>query len=200
MSTILYIKANAKPEGESRTFTISDKFIEAYQKQHPDDKIVTLDLYKEGIQFLTEEGVTKLHANPDEGKNHPILKYAYQFLEADKYVFAEPLWNLGVPAILKAYIDYICITQITFKYTAQGPVGLCTGKKAVNITTRGGAYSEGFMASLEMGDKYLRTILGFLGITDFTTIAAENLDVIGVDVKAELNKAITKANEVAMSF
>lgn len=43
----------------------------------------------------------------DESRNHPVLKYSYQVLEADKYVFAEPLWNLGVPAILKAYIDYI---------------------------------------------------------------------------------------------
>lgn len=51
---------------------------------------------------------------------YPILKYAYQFLDADKYIIASPLWNLGIPAILKAYIDYICITGITFKYTSVG--------------------------------------------------------------------------------
>lgn len=137
---------------------------------------------------------------PGEGKDHPVLKYAYQFLEADKYVFAEPLWNLSIPAILKAYIDYICVTGITFKYTEQGPVGLCQGKKAVNITTRGGEYSEEPFASWEMGDKYLKTILGFLGITDFTTIAANKLDVIGEDVEAIVNKAIKEAEELAKNF
>jgi|GEM_PF-6128422 FMN-dependent NADH-azoreductase len=57
MSTILYIKANIKPEGTSRTFRISDRFIESYKKSHPDDTIVTLDLYKEGIKFMSAEGI-----------------------------------------------------------------------------------------------------------------------------------------------
>ena len=95
MCKVLYIKANAKPEGTSRTFKISEAFIEAYKKDHPEDEIITLDLYKEGISFLTEEGVSMHAPAPGEGKDHPVLKYAYQFLEADKYVFAEPLWNLG---------------------------------------------------------------------------------------------------------
>ena len=200
MNTVLYIKANAKPEGASRTFRISDPFIEAYKKINPDDKIITLDLYKDGINFLSEEGVMMHQPAPGEGRNHPILKYAYQFLEADKYVFAEPLWNLGIPAILKAYIDYISVNSITFEYTAEGPVGLCKGKKAVNITARGGEYSEGMFAQWEMGDKYLRTILGFLGITDFTTISADKLDMIGQDIEDIVGKAIEKANELANNF
>lgn len=200
MSKVLYIKANAKPEGTSRTFKISDAFIESYIMNHPEDEVITLDLYKEGIHFLTEEGVTMHQPKPGEGKEHPVLKYAYQFLEADKYVFAEPLWNLSVPAILKAYIDYVCVTTITFKYTAQGPVGLCQGKKAVNITTRGGEYSTGIAAEWEMGDKYLKTILGFMGITDYTTIAANQLDVIGQDVDAIVGKAIQQAQEMAKDF
>ncbi|MCE5300139.1 MAG: FMN-dependent NADH-azoreductase [Spirochaetia bacterium] len=200
MSTVLYIKANAKPEGTSRTFRISDKFIQAYKVHNPGDRIITLDLYKEGVTFLSEKDVAIHQPKPGEGREHPVLKYAYQFLEADKYVFAEPLWNLGVPAILKAYMDYICITTVTFKYTAQGPVGLCAGKKALNITTRGGSYSEGKLAAWEMGDKYIRTILGFLGVTDFTTIAAENLDVIGQDVEAIVNTAVDKALDLAKIF
>lgn len=200
MSKVLYIKANAKPEGKSRTFKISEAFIETYKKNHPDDEVITLDLYKEGINFLTQEGVQMHTPAPGEGRNHPVLKYAYQFLEADKYVFAEPLWNLSIPAIMKAYIDYVSVTSITFKYTAEGPVGLCKGKKAVNITTRGGEYSEGPTADWEMGDRYLRTILGFMGITDFTTIAANQLDVIGQDVDAIVGEAIQKAQKLAENF
>lgn len=198
MSKVLYIKANSKPAGESRTFRISERFIEEYKKHHPQDEVITLDLYKEDIGFLSEEGI-RLKFNPGEGKN-PLLRYARQFVEADKIVFAEPLWNLSIPAILKAYIDYICIVGMTFKYTAEGPVGLCKDKKVLNITTRGGEYSTGPFAAWEMGDKYLRTVMGFLGVTDFTTISANSLDVIGIDIDAIVNKAIKEAVELAKTF
>ncbi|MDF2566704.1 MAG: Acyl carrier protein phosphodiesterase [Oscillospiraceae bacterium] len=200
MSKVLYIKANPKDNTDSRTFRISESFIETYKNLHPNDQITTLDLYKEDIDFLSTESVNMHHPDSGDYRNHPVLKYAYQFAEADKYVIAEPLWNLGVPAILKAYLDYISVTGITFTYTEEGPKGLCSNKKAVNITTRGGAYSEGYMATLEMGDKYLKNILGFLGICDYTTIAAEMLDVIGADVEDIINKAIKNAQEVAKSF
>lgn len=200
MSKILYIKANAKPEGQSRTFKISDKFVEQYKHLNPNDEIITLDLYKENIGFLSEEGISLHMPAPGEGRNHPVLKYAYQFAEADKYIIAAPMWNLSIPAILKAYIDYVCVTGITFKYTAEGPVGLCKGKKAVHIVTRGGEYSQGPAEAFEMGDRYLRTIFGFFGITDFTTIAAEKVDVIGEDVESILENAFNKAQEVAKQF
>lgn len=200
MSKVLYIKANAKPEGQSRTFKISDSFIDEYKKNNPNDEVITLDLYKEGINFLSEEAISLHRPAPGEGKNHPVLKYAYKFAEADKYIVAAPMWNLNIPAILKAYIDYVCVTGITFKYTANGPVGLCEGKKAVHIVSRGGAYSEGPAAAFEMGDRYLKTIFGFFGITDFTTIAADKLDVIGEDVESIIGNAIKEAQATAKSF
>jgi len=201
MKKVLYIKANAKNEGDSRTFKISDSFIEAYKTQNPDDEIITLDLYKEGIDFLPIGELEQLHAPaPGEGRDHPVLKYAFQFIEADKYIIAEPFWNLSIPAILKAYIDYVTVAGISFKYTAQGPRGMCTGKKAVNIVSRGGVYNIEPAASFEMGDRYLRTLFGFLGITDFTTISADGLDIIGNDVNAIVEKAIMKAKETAKTF
>jgi FMN-dependent NADH-azoreductase len=199
MSKLLYIKADAKPDNTSRTFEISDRFIHAYQTKNPNDEIITLDLYKEGIGFLTADDVMR-HGQPAAGRNDPVMKYAFQFVEADKYVFAEPMWNLSIPAILKAYIDYVTVSGITFKYTAQGPVGLCTGKKALHITTRGGGYSQGPSAAYEMGDRYLRTVIGFIGVTDFATVAAENLDVMGTDVALVLKEAKEKASEIANHF
>lgn len=201
MSKVLYIKANAKPEGTSRTFKIADKFIETYQEAHPGDEITTLDLYKENINFLKEEDINSIFGpKTEDSKNHPILKYAYQFMESDKIIVAAPLWNLSIPAILKAYIDYISVSGITFKYTAEGPVGLCQDKKVVHIAARGGEYSEGQAAEYEMGDRYLRTIFGFFGITDFTTIAAEKLDVIGEDVEGIVNNTINKGQQIAKEF
>lgn len=201
MSKILYIKANCKPDGVSRTFKISDAFIEAYKQNHPSDCVTTLDLYDENIRFLSAEDLNAVFGpKTPESRNHPILKYAYQFAESDKYVIAEPLWNLNIPAILKAYIDYVTVTGISFKYTEQGPIGMLNGKKAVNIVARGGGYQSGPMAAFEMGDRYLRTIFGFFGITDFTTIAAEELDVMGQDVEAIVGKAIQQAQDLAKSF
>ena len=198
MSKVLYIKANIKPEGESRTFKVADKFIEEYKQANPNDEIITLDLYEEKIDFLRPEDLGRIFApKTEESKNDPILKYAYQFAEADKYVIAAPMWNLSMPAILKAYIDYVSVTGITFKYTAEGPVGLLENKKAVHIVSRGGEYAD---APYEMGDRYLKTILGFFGVTDVQTLAIENLDLIGADVEGKVNEGIKNAEAVAKTF
>ena len=201
MSKVLYIKANAKGEGESRTIQISDSFIKAYKEKNPGDEIVELDLYDAGVQFIPKGKVSEMRAAAMRNeKDHPILKFAYEFVEADKYVIAEPIWNLGLPAILKAYIDSVAVGGITFTYTEKGPVGLCRNKKAVNIITRGGDYSSEPMESIEMADKYLRNIFGFMGITDFTTIATDRLDIITEDTDTLLKTAIEKAEETALTF
>lgn len=198
MSKVLYIKANIKSEGESRTFKVSDSFVEEYKRNNPEDEIITLDLYKENIDFLRADDLGKLFGPKDEeSKNNSILKYAYEFAAADKYIIAAPMWNLSFPAILKAYIDYVSISGITFKYTAEGPVGLLNNKKAVHIVSRGGAYDN---SPYEMGDRYLRTILGFFGIKDIETIAIDNLDVIGVNVEEKVEEGIEKATSLAKKF
>ena len=198
MSKVLYIKANMKNDGESRTYKVSDSFVEAYKKNNPEDEVIVLDLYKENIDFLRPDDLGKLFGpKNEESKNDPLLKYAYQFAEADKYIIAAPMWNLSIPAILKAYIDYVSVTGITFQYTAEGPVGLLNNKKAVHIVSRGGEYGN---APYEMGDRYLRTILGFFGISDIETIAIENVDVIGADVQGKVEEAIESAKLLIDKF
>lgn len=198
MSKVLYIKANIKPEGQSRTFKVSDEFVEEYKKNNPNDEIIELDLYKENIDFLRTKDLENLFGPKDEeSKNNPILKYAYQFAEADKYIIAAPMWNLSIPAILKAYIDYVSVSGITFKYTQQGPIGLLNNKKAVHIVSRGGDYNN---APYEMGDRYLRTILAFFGITDIKTIALNNTDTSVVDTNEIIKSSIEQAKEIANNF
>lgn len=198
MAMLLYIKANPKSDQDSRTFQISEHFVQTYRTVHPGDNIVTLDLYRENVKPLTGEEVSLTHAA--KASDHPFLNYARQFNQADKFVFAAPLWNLGIPSILKAYLDYVMIVGINFSYTETGPKGLCIGKKAVHITSRGGVYSEGPFAAYEMGDRYLRTILGFMGIIDVGTIAAEGLDIQGADVKLIVDQAKKKAEGMAEKF
>lgn len=201
MRKVLYIKANPKKDEDSRTFQVSDSFVESYKEKHPNDEVVTLDLYEEGIDFLRQEDLDSMFGpKTEKSKDHPILKYAYQFVEADKYIISAPFWNLGLPAILKAYIDYISISGITFKYTESGPVGMCSGKKALHFVSRGGHYLEGPATGFEMGDRYLRVLFGFLGIVDFETIAIEGVDMIGVDVDQIINRAKKRADTVLEDF
>lgn len=201
MSKVLYIKANIKPEGESRTFKVSDSFIEEYRSVNPEDEIITLDLYNEKIDFLRPADLGAVFGpKSEESKNHPILKYAYQMAEVDKVVIATPMWNLGAPAIVKAYFDYVSVTGITFKYTAEGPVGICKADKALIVSGRGGDYSSEIGSQFEMGERYLRTILSFFGIKDIKSVAAENLDVVGVDIDKILSDTIEEAKKIAKEF
>ena len=200
MSKLIYIKANPKSEGNSNTLKISDAFVKDYKENHPQDEIITLDLYKENIGFLTEYAVEHHNIDHGEDTNHPIFKYAYQFLEADKIVMAAPFWNLSFPAILKAYLDYVTVSGITFKYTSEGPVGLCQGKKALHIVTRGGNYSEEPFSSFELGDKYLRTLFSFLGFSEFVTIAVEDMNRSSTDIDLVISDAINKAKNIVKTF
>ena len=201
MKTILYVKANPKPNELSRTFQISEKFIESYKKKNPQDKIITLDLYKENINFLTMESIQQIFGPKDDNsKKNPLLSYAYTFAQADKYVIAAPLWNLGVPSILKAYFDYVTVKDISFKYTAEGPVGLLKDKSAVYISARGGKYDAPPMSNFEFGEKYVKTILTFLGIEKYTAICADGVDIMGADVQKIIGAAIEKAQKLAEIF
>lgn len=198
MKTLLYVKANPKSNELSRTFRISERFIEAYKKANPDDKIITLDLYKEGIDFLSAEEVSS-HTG-QEGSESTMMKYAKQFAQADRYVIATPFWNLGIPAILKAYFDYVTVKGVSFKYTENGPVGLLENKKAVCIISRGGNYGKPPMSAFELGEHYIKTILTFLGIKDYYAVSADGTDIVGADVDALVSKAAIEAENIAKTF
>lgn len=101
---------------------------------------------------------------------------------------------------MKAYIDNISIAGKTFKYTADGPVGLLTDKKAVHIQARGGIYSEGPAKELEFGDRYLRAVLTFLGVSDIETIAVEGMAAYPDKAEEIKSKAIEQAKDIAKQF
>ena len=101
---------------------------------------------------------------------------------------------------MKAYLDNICIAGKTFKYTENGPVGLLENKKAVHIQARGGIFSSGPVADLEMGDKYINTILGFIGVNDKESIIVEGISAMP-DKAGEIKaSAVAKAKEIAKRF
>ena len=95
---------------------------------------------------------------------------------ADTIVLAAPMYNFSIPSTLKAWIDHVARRGRTFSYTEKGPQGLLKGKKVFVLTARGGVYSNGApAAALDFQEPYLRTVLGFLGLTDVTFVHFEGV-------------------------
>ncbi|MBA4600850.1 FMN-dependent NADH-azoreductase [Thermoactinomyces mirandus] len=181
MATLLYVTANPKPESESVSLQVGRAFLSAYELANPFDEIEKVDVYQDDIPLL-DGNVFNAWAKLSESlplslserkKLTRINQLVDQFVEADKYVFVTPMWNFGLPPMFKAYIDLICMSGKTFRYTEQGPVGLMVGKKAIHIQARGGIYSHGNARIMEYGDSYVRMILGFIGIDQVQSIIAE---------------------------
>lgn len=193
---LLYITAHPFAEENSSSRRLSRAFIESYKESHPEDEIKEIDLYNSGINFLSAEDLGAIFT----GQENKVKEVAEEFANADKYVFASPMWNLNMPAILKAYIDYVLYAGITFKYTENGPVGLLENKKAVYVLSTGGVYSNAEAQAYNMGKTYLEGILGFYGVTDVKTymlegthmVAPEQAKVNEEELKAELVQAAVK--------
>lgn len=161
---------------------VADKFVEAYAAKNHFDKIEELSLY---TSFIPEVDLDILNAwgALANGANFETLSQEQQdkvsrfneltqlFLDADKVVIANPLWNLNVPTRLKAWIDTVNVAGKTFKYTAEGPVGLVTDKKVLHIQASGGVYEGNDPAS-----QYLKMIFNFIGVTDYHQIFVEGMD------------------------
>jgi FMN-dependent NADH-azoreductase len=99
---------------------------------------------------------------------------------ADTLVIGSPVYNFSVAAVLKAWIDQICRIGVTFKYTPDGPVGLLTGKRAIIVVASGGTPVG---SDIDYATDFLRHIMGFIGITDVSIIAA---DALGNDAEAKI--------------
>lgn len=147
--------------------------------------ITELDLGREGIAPLTRETLQMredlLHAGNTE---HPMLRYARQFAEADEIVIAAPYWDLSFPALLKIYFEQISATGVTFTYREGRPEGLCRARRLTYVTTAGGAIFADF------GYSYVKALAtSFYGIPETRAIRAENLDVLSISPNEFFEKA-----------
>lgn len=111
-------------------------------------------------------------------------KILEEFLAADVVVIGAPMYNFSIPSQLKAWIDRIAQAGRTFRYTENGAEGLAGGKTVIVASTRGGLYSEGPAAIMDHQESYLKTVFGFMGVTDVRFIRAERLN-MGPDLRAE---------------
>ena len=113
---------------------------------------------------------------------------------ADVLVIGLPMYNFGVPSTLKAYFDHVARAGVTFRYTAEGPVGLLTGKQAYVFATRGGKHA-GTATDLQTG--FVRQFLGFIGIRDVEFIYAEGLALGEQSRNEALAAAVARIGQIA---
>lgn len=188
MANTLFIKCNLKPVQESSSQLAAKAFLETYMQHNPNDRIDFIDVYRDPIQRIDTDvlnGWNKLQAGNDfvtltreeQRKIMNINRTADQFAAADKYVFVTPMWNLGFPAELKAYIDSVCVVGKTFVYTKQGPKGLLSGlgKKCLHIHSNGGFH---FGKEEDHSVPYLKAVTNFMGIDDFESVVIEGVDAL----------------------
>lgn len=208
MAKVLFVKANSRPIEQAVSVKLYQAFLESYKETHPQDEIVELDLFKENLPYYDTDkinGMFKLgrglELTPDEKKaTETVTKYLDQFLSADKVVFAFPLWNFTVPAVLHTYLDYLGQAGKTFRYTPEGPIGLLPDKKVALLNARGGVYSEGPAQSVEMAVNYVTSILNFWGVKDISTVIVEGHNQFPDKAEQIIQEGITKAANLAARF
>ncbi|MGG4452440.1 MULTISPECIES: FMN-dependent NADH-azoreductase [Brevibacillus] len=208
MSKVLFIKANDRPVEQATSVKLYEAFTKTYRETHPNDEIAELDLFAANLPYYGNDLLTAMwkagngiELTAEEQKGADLVnKYLNQFADADKVVIAFPMWNFTVPAVLHTYVDYLSQAGKTFKYTAEGLVGLMGDKKVALLSARGGVYSEGPMAEMELANKYMRTVLGFWGISNVTEVIVEGHNQFQ-DKAAEIVAAgVEKAVKLAESF
>jgi FMN-dependent NADH-azoreductase len=96
-----------------------------------------------------------------------------ELLAADIVIIGTGMFNFGMPALLKTWIDHVTRAGLTFRYTESGPEGLVQGKKTILVLAMGGIYSSGPMAAMNHLEPHLRTSLAFIGMSDVETVVIE---------------------------
>ncbi|MFD2330852.1 FMN-dependent NADH-azoreductase [Cohnella sp. GCM10020058] len=208
MANVLFVKANNRPSEQAVSVKLYNAFFESYKESNPNDTITVLDLFAAELPYYDNDMMTGLYkaaqgieATAEEKKLADLANgYLDQFLAADKIVFAFPLWNFTIPAQLLTYLFYLGQVGKTFKYTAEGPVGLAGDKKVVILNARGGVYSEGPMAQLEMSVNYVKNTLAFWGVTDIETVIAEGHNQFQDRSQQIIEDSIAQATKLASSF
>ncbi|WP_282142294.1 FMN-dependent NADH-azoreductase [Cytobacillus oceanisediminis] len=211
MAQVLYITAHPHDDKVSYSMAAGKAFIDSYKEANPNDEVVHIDLYKENIPQIDVDvfsGWGKLQSgkgfeelsDDEKAKVGRLSELSEQFVAADKYVFVTPLWNFSFPPVMKAYLDSVAVAGKAFKYTAEGPIGLLSDKKAIHIQARGGIYSEGPAAEMEMGHRYLTVLMQFFGVPSFEGLFVEGHNAMpdkAEEIKAD---AIARAKDKAKTF
>ncbi|EGQ8083317.1 TPA: FMN-dependent NADH-azoreductase [Vibrio parahaemolyticus] len=173
MSRVLALKSSILGD-----YSQSNKLVEDFIKNVDQDKLTVRDLAANPLPVLDFAVATALRTTEDlSQEQQAVVDLSDTLIEevkaADTLVIAAPMYNFTIPTQLKNWIDLIARAGVTFKYTENGVQGLIEGKKAIVVTTCGGIHKD---SPTDNVTPYLRTVLGFVGITDVEFVYAEALN------------------------
>ncbi len=146
MTTLLQINSSIFSAG-GQSSRLADEFVAAWRASHPESEVIVRDLANAAVPHLDAERFGAFIAKPDErtAAQRVIVDFSDALIDelkrADVIVLGLPMYNFGVPSMLKAYFDHVARAGVTFQYTEKGPVGLLTGKKVYVFAARGGVYA-----------------------------------------------------------
>ena len=175
MKTLLLIHTSLQGP-QSLSSSLASDYVAQWQANNPDGRLISRDLASNPVPHLTAERFAAFTTTADERNAEQLAIAAFsdqlihELQEADEVLIAVPMHNFGIPSTLKAYFDHVARAGLTFRYTADGAVGLLTNKRAIIFATRGGKY-EG--TPLDTQTSYMKTFLAFLGIDDTQFVYAE---------------------------
>ena len=187
---ILRLDASANIEA-STSKQLGDRLVEQLRNEYGDIELNQRDL-NQGLSFIDSEWVAANFTANDERSEDQRARLAFsdslieELEQADHIVLTTPMYNFGIPASLKAWIDLIARAGVTFRYTENGPVGLLENKRVDIVITTGGAPLE---SPVDFVSGYLRQIFRFIGIEDIHIIGADRMN---VDAEASLNQALAQ--------
>ncbi len=174
---ILQINASARSAGANST-RLADTITARLQAQNPAAVVELRDLASNPHPVLDEAALGALFTPAEQRTAEQAARVALddaliaQVQSVDVIVLGVPMYNFGVPVQLKTWLDAIARAGVTFHYTENGPEGLLKGKKVYVALARGGMYRD---TPADSQVPYLKTILGFLGLTDVEFVYAEGL-------------------------
>jgi FMN-dependent NADH-azoreductase len=208
MKKLLHIIAS--PGGaKSRTLQVSRAFLDRFRELHPDWLMDEINLFQETLPPLTARSVDGKYLLLGGKALYGELRETWEdikrqinrFKEADAYLISTPMWNFGIPYVLKQYIDILVQPQLLFHYVDGQPEGFLKGHGMLVITSRGGEYTTAETAPFDHLEPHLRSVFGLVGITDIQFINAEGLDTVSTEAADKIVAAASaKAREAAKSF
>jgi FMN-dependent NADH-azoreductase len=201
MKNILLILGS--PRGRaSYSQQIGRRIVDDLKSRYPSAKVVVRNLTKEPLPEVSDAFVTGrllAHDKRSVAETEALAQsdiMVAELMAADVVVLATPMHNFGISASVKAWIDQIVRPGVTFSYSDKGPMGLVRGKKAVLVLARGGIYAEGAMKPYDFQEPYLRTVLGFIGMTDVEVIRIEGVAMGDDAVRNAVTSAKAQADDV----
>ena len=175
MTTLLHIASSSNLQ-TSNTRQIGSLIIERLKAAQPGAKLIERDLAANPLPHISPAFIGALFSGKGDAQELALSNQLIEeLLASDTIVIEVPMYNFGIPSALKAWIDHVLRAGKTFAYGATGPVGLVSGKKVILVIGRGGIYSEGPMKAMEFQETYMRSVLGFIGISDVESIVIEGV-------------------------